>query len=347
MKLYGKRFLKNSINNKIALRSETQDAVLWSVNTTTKVCSVKIQGSNQLINAYYPENYEKIPSWLKPGNAVKIMHTGGNRGRIEIIGNGILIPTPLTGSTTPTLTTAKDCILSGCNVYPAFDDPQMVVLVGTGSYRINGTVYTLLPITCDSEVYDAAMGGTIDLIAGAFAVPVAPAAGTVRIDLIEVVVDGLLHYLTGTPSVSPIAPTLSSSHVQCKGKIVVNCGTTIITSNEIDGITYSMPIPYSLSITFDPESLPSPLTDSIITVSVYDQYGALISGFHKITAEIISGTSTINGGSSAVNNGYFSYSSTTFNFVKSDDPEEYHSMVRFTLTSSNPEIMNMGLILFN
>jgi len=343
MKLYGKRFIKRGIERRIALRSETQDAILWSVQTGSRICSVKLQGSTKLIQAYYPENWEKTPVWLKPGNAVKIMHTGGNRGRIEIIGHGLLVPTPETGEdAAPDISTAADGMLTGGSLYPAFNAPQMVVLVGVGTFRIAGVTYTLDAIPCNSDVYDAEMGGYIDQIAGAFAVSAAPGAGLGRYDAVEVGTDGVLHYLTGTPSATPADPAISGSHVQVGPRINVPSGTTVIDAANIGG-TYTAPAAASMTVSFDPDHLHTADTTSTITVTVYDQYGAAISGFYVIDAAIVNGddgTLTGDGAAGVTAQRVFTGSSTTFTYTKGATD---CAVIEFTL-NTNVEITAMGSI---
>lgn len=330
LKLYGKRILKTGVERKLALRSETQDAILWSVQSSSRICSVKVQGSNTLIQAYYPENWEKTPAWLKPGNAVKIMHTGGNRGRIEIVGHGLMVPTPVTGSEAPTVATAPDAVLTGCQLYPAPNDPQMVVLVGIGTYRIGGVTCTLDAIACDSDVYDANMGGVIGTIAGAFSVPAAPAAQLCRYDAIEVGADGVLHYLAGTPSATPTDPAITADHVQVGMRIMVPAGTAAIGGANIGG-SYTAAKAAQLTAVASPDHLHPADTTSTITVTVFDQYGNAISGFYVITAEFSNdddGTISGDGAAAATASRTGTFSSTTFTYTKGTT---HAGIIQFTL----------------
>lgn len=331
MKLYSRRILKTGVARQLAQKTETQDAILWSVQAGSRLCSVKIQGSGKLIQAYYPENWQKTPSWLKPGNAVKIMHTGGQRGRIEIIGHGLLLPTPQTGDDdAPTPATPEDAMLTGGSLYPAFNDEQMVVLVGVGTYRINGVVYTLDAIPCNSDVYDAEMGGYIDTISGAFAVPAAPSAQKARYDAIEVGIDGILHYLSGTPSTAPTDPAISVDHVQVGTRLIVNSGTTAISSANIGG-SFVQATAYRMTLSFAPSYLDVGVNTSTITVTIYDQYGSAISSFYVLDAEIInSDDGTIQGGDAAGStaNRTGTFSSTTFTYTRGTTDV---ALIQFTL----------------
>jgi len=144
MRLYKKRFLGRGIERKVANRVETKDAMVWDVFPTTKTAWVRIQGSDTNIIAYYPEGWEQTPFWLKKGCVVKINFTGGNRNRVELIGQGNIKPTWTTGTvTTPTLDTSEDTLLTGGHILPIPGTPRMSVIVTDGSYRIGGVTYYL------------------------------------------------------------------------------------------------------------------------------------------------------------------------------------------------------------
>ncbi|NPU85558.1 MAG: hypothetical protein HPY65_13860 [Syntrophaceae bacterium] len=298
---------------------------------------MKIQGSNNLITAYYPENWQQTPAWLKIGNAVRIAYTRGIRGRIEVVGCGLVVPTPVTGgSASPGSQTPADAVMTGCNLVPAYNDPGMVVLVKTGTFRIGGTVYTLDAIACNSDVFKASMGGVINTIAGALAVPAAPAAGYFRFDLVQIGADGVLDYVQGAPfRTTPVYPEVSADHVQIGGEstyIFLHSGTAEITSANIGG-RYSTPAASSLSISLTPDHLNAADTQSIITVTVLDQYGNAVSSSapYVLTAEIYNdddGTLTGDDGpeSTATRTGIFS--STTFTYTKGTTD---YAVFKFTL----------------
>ncbi|NPU84369.1 MAG: hypothetical protein HPY65_07755 [Syntrophaceae bacterium] len=301
------------------------DGILWSVEASTRTCRVKIQGSNNQITAYYPENWQQTPAWLKPGNAVRIAFNRGIRGRIEVVGCGLIVPTPVAGgSAAPTAPTAVDAILTGCNLVPAYNDPDMVVLVKVGTYRIGGVTYTLDAIACNSDVYKASMGGVINTIAGALTVPASPAAGYFRFDLIQVGADGVLDYVAGTPfQTTPVYPVVSADHLQVGGEptyIFLHSGTTEITSINIAG-KFAAPVAKSLSVSLAPDHLHPADTTSVITITVLDQYGNAVSSSapYVLTAEIYNeDNGTLTGddgpGSTATRTGIFS--STTFTYTK-------------------------------
>lgn len=298
MRLYGKKFLKQNIITQVQQRQETRDAILWDVLPTQRLCRVKIQGSNTLIVAHYPENWVKTPTWLKPGNAVKIMHTQGVRGRIELIGHGQCIPTPVSGGTTPPVAPSPDVILTGCYISQCPNQPRMVVLVYIGTYRITEVseiIYTLGPISMlYGDNFKMGDGGKMEQIAGAVAINAAPSTGYYRYDLISVGSNGVLDYTAGTPALSsPVKPSLAASHVMCGNHILVPYGRTAI-AQELVGLTWSIPKPTVIVMTIADKDLSwSPLQlSTTVKVEVFDQYGnALVTtgyGWY-ITLEIIAG----------------------------------------------------------
>ena len=111
MKLYGKRFLKNSLRSAAFARNDFRDAIVWEINSADRYARVKIQGTNELIVAYYPDAWAYAPDWLSEGRAVKIAHTCGTIGRIEIVGKGYYVPSPVSGDVLPPVAVGADCIL--------------------------------------------------------------------------------------------------------------------------------------------------------------------------------------------------------------------------------------------
>jgi hypothetical protein len=116
MRLYGKRWLRNAVNYRIGQASETQDAVLMTVLPAQRLAQVQVQGSTNQVTAFYPENWEQTPVWLKPGNVVRITHRGGVRGYIELTGHGQLAPTVGGTPVAPVIPQSVNAVLSGLQV---------------------------------------------------------------------------------------------------------------------------------------------------------------------------------------------------------------------------------------
>ena len=98
MRMYGRKFVSRYIKKKLKPTSETSDAIIFEVDWSEYVCKCRIQGSDEYVNAHFPRNEATIPSWMKPGNAVRLLHRAGVRGHVEVIGHGGAIPTPMPGS---------------------------------------------------------------------------------------------------------------------------------------------------------------------------------------------------------------------------------------------------------
>jgi len=278
MRLYGKKIVGNYVDKLQSAKEETRDAILWDILSTQRLCRVKIQGSNTLVVAHYPENWEKTPVWLKKGNAVKIVHTRGVRGRIELMGHGQVIPSPVSGDTFPTPDTPPDCVLTGCNVFEVPNDPKMIVLVGVGTYRIAGMTYVLDEIEMNNDYYRMGDGGGMGQVAGALPVNAAPASGYYRYDMITVGIDGVLHYTAGTAATSdPVKPTPAVNHVLVGDHFLIPYGLTKITSKYI-GMSWSTPVWSEIVMVIADNQLgPGELTTTI-TVTVRDQYGNPLPG---------------------------------------------------------------------
>ena len=247
MSIYGRKFLSRSIEKRIVNHAETMDAILWDIDTATKLCRVKIQGSTDLVTAHYPENWQQTPDWLKPGNSVRIIFRGGSKGLIEITGHGQTVPTLSTGPTPPT---PDDVVVSGGVVVPQ-PSPDMSVHINAGVYRINGVSFTLT----EQDVN----------------VDPAPSSGNYRYDIFVVGIDGTVDYVKGTASPSPTMPMTPANHVLV-GYVLLASGVTAITQSQINA-QHSTATIVSVTMTIADDELEygKPSTDVIITA--IDQYG--------------------------------------------------------------------------
>lgn len=313
MRLYGKKFLGKKVQRQISDKKETRDAIVWDILSAQKVARVRIQGSSTNIIAHYPTSWETAPSWLKPGNIVRINFVGGNRQRVEVIGTGKLRPTPVDGSaSTPTNATPEDSVLTGCQVLPIPLNNRMAVMVKTGTYRVSGTTYTLDAVAM-GEGDEMIMGDGCVMGETAAIVDIdSVAAGYYRIDYIVVGADGTVDYVKGTAATSdPVEPTLPADHVYL-GKVFVYSGITAITANEINQ-SYAAPVISRLSTTYSDQSLAWAELTCTITVSVLDQYGNAYSGGDiNISCKMMAGNGTIagtSGSTTSLDDPVYSYDS--------------------------------------
>jgi len=296
VRLYGKRFLKNTLRSAAFARNDFRDAIVWEINSSERYARVKIQGSNELIVAYYPDSWTYTPDWLSEGRAVKIAHTCGTIGRIEIIGKGYYVPSPVSGDVLPPVAVGADCVLSGCELRAIPNGPRMAVQVLTGTYRISGTQYALgeIPMLY-GDAFKMGDGGTMESVAGVVAINAAPSAGQFRCDLVCVGADGVIDYVPGTAAANPVKPALPGSHVQVGMYILIAGGATDVTGADI-GREYQAPYPASVTVVpADPDLAWNELSTTI-AVQVLDQYGnAVVQGGNGwyITLEFAAGNGTI------------------------------------------------------
>lgn len=83
---------------------------------STEYCRVIVQGSVNPVVAWFSRNGHHRPAEMKVGNAVLCQYKLGNRGHIEVIGNGTVIPTGIVGSPTIVIPVGPDAILTGLQV---------------------------------------------------------------------------------------------------------------------------------------------------------------------------------------------------------------------------------------
>lgn len=288
-----KRLIRQRVQRETAKKVETRDAILWEVIPSQKVARVKIQGSDTLLQARYPENVRKSPEWLKPGSAVRVQHVGGNRNSVELVGCGLNVPTPVPGgSAEPTIGAGENCVLTGCQLYAA---GGMTVRISTGTYRINDIPYTLssnIVMTAGSNIVMTA-GSPIVMGQSAGIVTISAASSSYRMDGIFVGIDGVIDYIVGTPdATNPQVPDTPAGHVLL-GWVFVPGGTTEITQDLIN-YPFVEPFVSQMTATAALDRLTWSDSSTTITVEVLDQYGHGITGTRWIiTATITDGTGTI------------------------------------------------------
>jgi len=282
--LYGKKILRHAMNQRVERGKETSDAVLWDiVDETRGQCRIKIQGSGELVVAHYPRNWKQQPYWLKPGNAVRVLHRAGVRGYIEVIGEGRAIPLPVEGAALPDPPALPDMIITGLELLPT-SPASWAVIITDGTYRIGGQYYLFTAELIGGAIV---MNDPAPMIMGSstvmmgrveytVALDAAPAAGYYRYDAFCIGIDGVVDYLKGTEvRTNPIQPTITSGHLQIGQYILVLGGGTEIDEFHI-GAVWSAAVPTTLEITASETFAWSGITDTPemnVAVQVKDQYG--------------------------------------------------------------------------
>ena len=287
MRNNGRAFLSTKMQKQTQDRVETRDAVVFDIDITARKCRVKIQGSSEYIVAFFPQNWQMNPAWLKTGNAVRITHRGGIRGRIEVVSDGQVVPTGV--GVTPTPATPTDAILTGCGVVQIPTGPQAFVMALTGTLRVNGLTVVVPSISMASApLYNMTMGGLMGNIAGVFAMPTPPSAGLQRLDMIVASSAGIVSYIQGTASSAPVLPSLPSGSFMLNYILMYN-GMTQITQHDIGrqwttasltNVSNAFTVNPSSGVNFGTWTLAdgSVKTGYETTLSCFDQYGALVNG---------------------------------------------------------------------
>jgi hypothetical protein len=319
MRFYGKKILRTSIGQAVEFHVESRDAVCYDVLPAQRVARVKIQGSSTLIIANYPQSWVETPDWLKSGNAVRITHTGGLRGRVELSGSGTFIPTPVEDDPGPGTVTPGDAVVSGLQIQAAAT-PSLTMTITAGTYRIGGIIYSYA-------------GGTQAISAGS------GTPGYFRIDIIAIDAAGALHYIPGTAGTNPGAPTVPAGQVEL-GRILVAPGSTAITQGFINR-AWMTRTATSFTLTPAAASLTWGTTTDVVTFSVTDQYGIALSGTWNFTAQIVTGNGDI-GGTAApgVYSGSFSGSSTTLTYTRTGLSTEQSPVIKAVLTLSSGQTID-------
>jgi hypothetical protein len=280
MRLYGGRVIRKSMKRQLRDAQELRDAIVIDVNSASKYCRVKIQGSTKLVKAWYPENWESAPQYLKPGNAVRINLPGGNKSRIEVAGHGMLLPTTPTGGTiTVTPGAPADTVITGANIV-ASNPASMSLVILNGTYRIDGITYALSGMMMDdSSIAMDRFDLMIDNVGGSVTLAAA-SAYSYRYDSIVAGVDGIAHVVKGadfTSTASPIPdpPAAPADHVVL-GFVLVPPNATKITQGYV-GRYYTAPMGTMLSAVPADPVLSWGEMSTAITIGLSDQYGNWIA----------------------------------------------------------------------
>jgi len=334
------RIIRQRMQKETAYRTETRDAILWDV-IDNKRCRVKILGSNTLLVANYPENLESKPAWLKPGTAVKINHTAGNRHTLTVIGLGTAIPQPTDSSLLPTPPIGVDAVLAGLELFP-FETPGMFVYVSTGTFRIGGTIYTVEPsLMSESNLLSMNSGAPLDTTAEAVAISAAHST-LYRLDLIVVGADMVIHTTNGTAAATPVEPAVPVGHLRL-GNVLVPPGVTTILQSHLNR-TFSNPIASQLTLTISDSDLAWGENSCTITAKVLDQYGRIITGTNwGVYAEFLSGTGTIDGQTTSTRYTGTSSNQAIFIYARNTAAGEKSPMLQFSLIQ-NPNLKMIQFI---
>ena len=270
MKLFGGKFIKTGVARQIYGAKESRDAIVISINTSTRSTIVRIQGTDEDIYAPWPEGIFQAPPWLRVGSCVRVHHPKGNATKIQMEGPGSMIPTPVgAGSVLPTQPATANVVIVGGAVTV---DTGMDLDIASGAYRISNASYSLT--------------------AGSVTLSAAPSSPNFRIDMLSVGVDDVIDVTAGTPhATAPVAPTLAADHALIK-YIMVPYGTTQLDQALHVGKT-AAPALFALEFAMSDVEMLWADTTSTGTISLTDQYEKPIPGNYGFTVEVSRGNGSI------------------------------------------------------
>jgi len=110
-----RRILKDRMRRVADQTPRPFNAQIYSI-PSAEYCRVLVQGSINPVVAWFSRNMHHRPTEMKVGNAVLCQYKLGNRGQIEVIGNGTVIPTPIAGSPPIVIPVGADAVINGCQV---------------------------------------------------------------------------------------------------------------------------------------------------------------------------------------------------------------------------------------
>lgn len=340
MRYYGKKPLRRKMKEETDLKKETVDAICWDIFPDDRQVRVKIQGSDTYVVCDYPQNFKSTPKWLRTGQAVQLRHTGGQRGRMEIIDYSLNKITPQPGGANPTIPTPIDAIISGLQVIEVPNRQVMKVGVSSGRVRFSGATSSVIYIkmTASSEMvmgYGFKMGGVADVLV----IDAAPGSGA-RYDLIVVGSDLVFDVVKGTASSTPTFPSVPSGHLQV-GWVLVNAGATYIDRTVINQY-YSAPMLSYITVTSSDSELDWSELTATITVTAKDQFGNDIigtGGGWYVTLSIVSGNGTVddklgNDSTTAISKFMGASASTTFGYTRDQASSDQSPTLEATISGS-------------
>ena len=110
-----RRILRDRMRREASYTPRLFSAQIYDI-PSREYCRVIVQGSTSLVFAWFSRNFRHRPDEMKVGTAVICQYKLGNRGQIEVVGHGTVIPTPIAGQPTPATPTGADTIFSGLQV---------------------------------------------------------------------------------------------------------------------------------------------------------------------------------------------------------------------------------------
>ena len=193
------------------------------------------------------------------------------------------------GEVTPVVRTVEDIIYGGGIVFGGLVPEVWVspypgyVAVTSGTYRIDGTIYTL----ADSLYYEGL--GDIAALVGMPELPMT--TNYFRYDVLEIGIDGAIHVVEGTEGATPTMPSVTADHVKVDHVLRYEGQVQILQSDV--GRNYTSPVVTRISVSATDDELAWTELTTNVTVTVYDQYDRLYKSSITINASFLIGNGTI------------------------------------------------------
>jgi hypothetical protein len=162
-------------------------------------------------------------------------------------------------------------------------EPNNLVAVKGGFYRISGVIYTLAASLSYTGL------GTIAALVNCGVPPIT--AGYYRYDLLSIGAAGTITLTAGTAAATPVMPTTPTGEVKLD-HVLRYYGQTSIIQKDI-GKLYTAPTLTTLTATIDDDELSWGDNSTTVTIKCYDQYGMLYTGSKVVNASITIGNGTI------------------------------------------------------
>lgn len=363
MRMYRKNFPRNMMNKQIRSSSYDRDGIVWDIDTTNKLASVRIQGSNTNIKAIYSRVTHERPGFLKKGSCVRIRFKRGNHGYVEIIGEGRSIPTPVDGTSDLPVRSSVNAILSGFDI-TEINPLNMNYRVSGGTFRYNNQIYSFTSVGDEYYLMQdppiLVMGADPVVMGTSFGnitIPTAPAAGYGRYDLIVVGIDGIVDVVEGTPallSVEPTMPSTPSGHVKIN-HIFIYAGQTEVDESMV-GKNWSAPIAQNITavisgdVDADDHVLLQDGATATIVLSATDQYGQVFDGNNAtITMTLETNDGEVSGSLTGIRSDYAQSrynSNVSFSYIRPTPASANDQSVALTF-ESDQDNFSYTLILVN
>lgn len=195
-------------------------------------------------------------------------------------------------------------------------EPNNLVAVKGGTYRIGGVLYTL------TEALSYPGLGSIAAIVNCGTAPAT--AGLYRYDLLSIGAAGTITLTAGAEAATPVMPATPTSEVKLDHVLRYSGQTSIIQADI--GKLYKAPQLTTLTAVVADDELTWAETSTTITITCRDQYGQLYTGSKVVNAAITTGNGTIVPASRSGSASSFSFTYTR----GGNDPGDVSPLITFT-----------------